>query len=284
MIAIVSKISFFASASRAVTITTTRNIYTKEYLGLSHRQKNQEETRAKAGKNTVRIKDNFLKSYKSRGIKGLRRFDILKFMDLVDGEKDMNNLSRVVKDFLAQPGDTKHKTNLLCDCIQTCYLREDLKYSRTLSEGAFFQYFDKSPIAVLTHLQLEYDHGNYQELVKKFKQLTKVKNAAQMVIVMASLCRIGTPEAYKQATEFRADEFLIPKEVNSGRAIELFAWFSIQMGHYDAALETLKKNKQPTNASEKLKSVKPSSKIRKSVILTALVKSGKVDICLSEMY
>ena len=102
-----------------------------------------------------------------------------------------------------------------------------------------------------------------------------------MVIVMASLCRLGTPEAYKQATEFRADEFLIPKEVDSGRAIELFAWFSIQMGHNDAALETLKKKEQSTNASEK--SVKASSKIRKNVILTALVKSGKVDLCLSEI-
>merc|ERR1711971_1319938 len=156
-------------------------------------------------------------------------------------------------------------------------------YSRTLSEGAFFQTFDKSPIAKLTHLQLEYDHGNYQELVDKYKKLTKVKNAANMTIVMASLCKIGTPEAYKQATHFLADEFLIPKEVDSGRVFEFFAWFSIQMGHYDTALETLKKKKQPTSVSEKLKSVKASSKIRANVILTTLVKSGRADICLSEM-
>merc|ERR1711997_629073 len=110
-----------------------------------------------------------------------------------------------------------------------------------------------------------YDHGQYQELVDKFNKTSKVKNAAQMTIVMAALCKLGTPEAYKQATEFQADEFLIPKEVESGRSFELFAWFSIQMGHYDAALETLKKKKQP-------------SKIRTNVILTALVKSGKVDI------
>ena len=113
--------------------------------------------------------------------------------------------------------------------------------------------------------------------------LTKVKNAAQMTIAMAALCKIGTSEAYKQATHFLADEFLIPKEVDSGRLFEFFAWFSIQMGHYDTALETLKKKKQPTSVSEKLKSVKASSKIRTSVILTALVKSGKADICLSEM-
>merc|ERR1719273_1432187 len=101
---------------------------------------------------------------------------------------------------------------------------------------------------------------------------------------MASLCKIGTPEAYKQATEMnRLDKILIPKEVESSRAFELFAWFSIQMGHYDTALETLKKKKQPTSLSEKLKSVKASSKIRANVILTALVKSGKTDICLSEM-
>merc|ERR1719273_1815075 len=101
---------------------------------------------------------------------------------------------------------------------------------------------------------------------------------------MASLCKIGTPEAYKQATEMnRLDKILIPKEVESSRAFELFAWFSIQMGHYDTALETLKKKKQPASKSEKLKSVKASSKIRGNIILTALVKSGKTDICLSEM-
>merc|ERR1711956_19839 len=37
------------------------------------------------------------------------------------------------------------------------------------------------------------------------------------------------------------------------------------------------------NFSEKIKSVKAASKIRQNVILTALVKSGHVDICLSEM-
>jgi len=240
---IISKI-LFPTASRAV---NTRNIFTKDYLELSFCQKKQEESHAKAGKNAVKIKDNFLRSYKQKGIKDLRINDIKNFMDLGDNEKDMANLSRVVEDSLAQAGDPKHKTKLLCHCIQTCYLRGDLKYSRIFSEGAFFQTFDKSPIAQLTHLQLLYDHGHYQELVDKYKKLTKVKNAANMTIVMAALCRLGTAEAYKQATEFQADEFLIPKEVDSSRAFELFAWFSIQMGHYDAALETLKKKKQPSS-------------------------------------
>jgi hypothetical protein len=268
---IVSKI-MFPTASRAV---NTRNIFTKEYLGLAFRQRKQNEAHAKAGKNVTKIKDNFLNSYKQRGIKGLKRNDIKNYMDLVDGEKDMANLSRVVEDFLAEADDPKHKVNLLCDCIRTCYLRGDVKYSRTLSEGAFFQYFDQSPIAVLNHFQLLYDHGHYQELVDKCKKLTKVENAAQMAIVMASLCRIGTQDAYNQATEFMADEIIIPKE---GRTKELFAWFSIQMGHYDTALETLK------NLSEKSKGGKAAStKIRANVILFALVKSGKVDICLSEI-
>ena len=281
---IISKI-LFPTASRAV---NTRNIFTKEYLGLSFLQAKAEEAHAKAGRNewpfrnATETKNKFLKSYKEKGIIGLRRNDIRNFMYLVKGEKDMANLSRVVEDSLAQAGDPNIKLKLLCDCIRTCYLRGDLKYSRTLSEGAFFQYFDNHPIAKLTHLQLEYDHGNYQELVDKYKKLTKVKNAAYMTIVMASLCKIGTPEAYKQATEFWADEILNPKEVDSGRAIELFAWFSIQMGHYDVAIETLKK-KQPTNLSEKIKSVKAASKIRQNVILTALVKSGQAEICLSEM-
>jgi len=279
MYGIISKI-LFPTASRAV---NTRNIFTKEYLGLSFLQEKQYESHAKAGKNTVKIKDNFLKSYKQRGLKGLRRYDILNYMALVQGEKDMANLSRVVEDSLAQAGDPKHKRTVLCQCIRTCYLRGDVKYSRLLSEGAFFQTFDKNSIAQLTHFQLEYDHGHYQELVDKYKKLTKVENAARMTIVMAALCKIGTAEAYKQATEFRADEFLFPKEVDSGRAIELFAWFSIHMGHYDTAIETLKKKKQPSNFSDKIKSVKAASKIRQNIILFALVKSGKVDICLAEI-
>ena len=105
----------FPTASRAVIF---RTIYTKEYLGLSFIQGKEKEARAKAGKNAIKIKDNFQKSYNQRGIKDLRRNDIKNFMHLVDGEKDMVNLSRVVKDFLAQPGDTKHKTNLLCVCIR----------------------------------------------------------------------------------------------------------------------------------------------------------------------
>ena len=64
-------------------------------------------------------------------------------MDLADSEGDMANLTKVVEDFLTHTGDFKEKTNLLRDCIRTCYLRRDLKYSRILSEGAFFKYFEK---------------------------------------------------------------------------------------------------------------------------------------------
>ena len=90
---VISKL-LFPTASRAVII---RNIFTKEYLGLAFLQGKQKETRAKEGKNAVKIKNNFLKSYKQTG----NRYDIWKFMSFVEGEKDMDNLSRVVKDFLA---------------------------------------------------------------------------------------------------------------------------------------------------------------------------------------
>ena len=262
-----------ATASRAVSIST-RNIFTKEYLGLSFLTKKQNESRVNAGKNIVKIKEKIMASYEWEGIEGIRRQEILNFMSLVEDDKDMANLTRVVKDYLAH-ADPKHKTKLISGCLQTCYLRKDLKYSRLLSEGAFFETFDHSPLAVQAHFQLLYDHGLYQEIVDKYKKLTKVKNVSYMAIVMASLCRIGTPEVYKQAREFLADEFLIPKEVDSGRQFELFAWFSIQMGHFDAAIETLKRKKH--------KSVKATSKIRKNLILFALVKNGQVEDCLSEM-
>ena len=96
-------------------------------------------------------------------------------------------------------------------------------------------------------------------------------------MVMAALCRIGTPEAYKKATEIAQNKKLMPEEC---RTKVLFAWFSIQMGHYDIAIETLKKTETPSNVSEKLLK---SSKISSNVVLYALVKSGKVDTCLSEM-
>ena len=135
MYGIISKI-LFPTASRAV---NTRNIFTKEYLGMLFLQEKQNECRDKAGKNIIKIKTNFMKSYKQTGIKGLKRNDILNYMALVEGEKDMANLCRVVEDNLVQAGDPKHKTSLLCQCIRTCYLRGDVKYSRLLSEGAFFQ-------------------------------------------------------------------------------------------------------------------------------------------------
>ena len=55
------------------------------------------------------------------------------------------------------------------------------------------------------------------------------------------------------------------------------------MGHYEAAIETLKKKKQPSIIGEKLKGVNASSKSRANIILFALVKSGNVEMCLSEM-
>ena len=66
---------------------------------------------------------------KWEGIEGIRRQEILNFMGLAEDEKDMDNLSRVVEDFLADDRDPKHKTSLLRDCIRTCYLRRDVKYS-----------------------------------------------------------------------------------------------------------------------------------------------------------
>ena len=48
-------------------------------------------------------------------------------MDLADSEGDMANLTKVVEDFLTHTGDFKEKTNLLRDCIGTCYLRRDVK-------------------------------------------------------------------------------------------------------------------------------------------------------------
>ena len=272
----VSKV-LFPTASRAVNIDT-RNIFTKKYLGLEFLERNEKGAHAKAGKNVIKIKEHMMKTYNKEGIKVLKKNEILFFMHLVDSEKDMDNLCRVLEDYLANATpDPESKKNIFSACIGTCHLRSDLKYSRILSQGAFFQTFDKNPYAILTHFQLLYDHGHYQELVDKFEKNSKVKNTANMAIVMAALCRMGTPEAYKKATEMAQDKKLMSEE---GRTKVLFAWFSIQMGHYDIAIETLKKTKTPSNVSEKLFK---SSKISSNVVLFALVKSGKVDNCLSEM-
>ena len=90
---------WFPTASRAV---NTRNIFTKDYLGVSFLEGMEKEAHRKAIFPIPEIKDRFLKSYKERGIVGLRRNDIRNFMYLVKSEKDMINLSRVVEDSLAQ--------------------------------------------------------------------------------------------------------------------------------------------------------------------------------------
>ena len=48
-----------ATASRAVSIST-RNIFTKEYLGLSFLTKKQNESRVNADKNNVKIKKKIM--------------------------------------------------------------------------------------------------------------------------------------------------------------------------------------------------------------------------------
>jgi len=88
---IISKI-LFPTASRAV---NTRNIFTKKYLGLAFTEGKEKEAHAKAGRNITKIKDNFLESYKTKGIKHLRINDIKNFVHFVKSEKDMDNLSRV---------------------------------------------------------------------------------------------------------------------------------------------------------------------------------------------
>merc|ERR1719382_37569 len=97
-----------AIASRAVSITT-RNIFTKEYLGLTFLTKKQNESRNNAGKNIVKIKEKIMASYEWEGIEGIRRQEIQNFMGLAEDDKDMADLSRVVKDYLAHAGDPKHK-------------------------------------------------------------------------------------------------------------------------------------------------------------------------------
>ena len=254
----------FSKASRDVSIAT-RNIFTKEYLGLTILKSIEKEAHAKAGKNVTKIKERMMKTYNEDGIKGLRNNEILFFMHLVDSEKDMANLCRILEEYFANATpDPKNKEKILSSAISACHLRSDIKNSRIMSQGTFFQTFDKSPLAILTHFQLLYDHGHYQELVNKFEKMSKkVKRTINTAIVMAALCRIGTPEAYKKATEMAKDKKLMPEE---GRTKVLFAWFSIQMGHYDIAIETLKKTKMPSMVSEKRKSFKASSKISSNVI------------------
>ena len=202
----------FSKASRDV-IIATRNIFTKEYLGLIILKGIEKEAHAKAGKNVTKIKERMMKTYSQDGIKGLTKNEIFNFIHLVDGEKDMADLCRILEEYFANTTpDPKNKEKILSSAIGTCHLRSDLKYSRIMSQGAFFQTFDKNPLAILMHFQLLYDHGHHQELVDKFEKSSKVKNTANMAIVMAALYRIGTPDAYKKATEMAKDKKLMPEE------------------------------------------------------------------------
>ena len=98
MNSIVSKV-LFPTTSRALSIAT-RNIFTKEYLGLTFVERKEKEAHSKAGKNVVKIKECLMKTYNQDGIKGLKKNEILFFMHLVDSEKDMANLCRMVEGYL----------------------------------------------------------------------------------------------------------------------------------------------------------------------------------------
>ena len=76
------------------------NIFTKEYLGLTFVERKVKEAHSKAGKNVVKIKECLMKTYNQDGIKGLKKNELLFFMHLVDSEKDMANLCRMVEGYL----------------------------------------------------------------------------------------------------------------------------------------------------------------------------------------
>ena len=54
-------------------IIATRNIFTKEYLGLTILKSIEKEAHAKAGKNVIKIKERMMKTYNQDGIKGLTK-------------------------------------------------------------------------------------------------------------------------------------------------------------------------------------------------------------------
>ena len=87
----------FSKASRDV-IIATRNIFTKEYLGLIILKGIEKEAHAKAGKNVTKIKERMMKTYSQDGIKGLTKNEIFNFIHLVDGEKDMADLCRILEE------------------------------------------------------------------------------------------------------------------------------------------------------------------------------------------
>ena len=59
MDSIVSKV-LFSKASRAVSITGIRNIFTKEYLGLTFVERKEKAAYVKAGKNVIKIKERIM--------------------------------------------------------------------------------------------------------------------------------------------------------------------------------------------------------------------------------
>ena len=74
-------------------------------------------------------------------------------MDLADSEGDMANLTKVVEDFLTHTGDFKEKTNLLSDCIGTCYLRIDLKLVQNCVWRSFLQIIWKKTLIIIYYYQ-----------------------------------------------------------------------------------------------------------------------------------
>ena len=225
--------------------------------------------------------------FKKFGIHGLQKHDAKNLSLFSSNDQDMVVLHEILTSyFKSSKGDPKMKINCVTNCHRLCYIRKDVTNSRCFTQPPFLKWFDKNPIAILNHLTLLYDEGLYQEVVDTHKLLTQVPNVGVSAIVMASLYKLGTPEAYQEAlTMWNEHERLVAKVPEgqdvkttlqmrsephlSPRGIQIFALFCIQEKDYDKAMDAL--GEQEVN------------NITDNLFVYKMMKSGELEKAVAEV-
>ena len=219
-----SKASRFIETFR---IANSRNLFTPGYLrvgGLQKRLNLAHLDPVETKKKKTKIQD---KSDKE-GILSLSKVDIYEFAGYADGEQDVAFLLQVTKSFIEDPNTHRElKMDYFTLCSQLCYVKQNVDYARLLTQEPFLEMVNLSYISRNILGTLFYNQGHYAELLEKIKSCN-IQGAGTWLLQVASLFKIGTPEAYQEVVTLMADE-----QNMKGRSLEIVVLFSIQQNQFE---------------------------------------------------
>jgi hypothetical protein len=110
----------------------------------------------------------------------------------------------------------------------------------------------------LNYFVLLYRAEFHDELISCYKNF-RDPTLAEATIAMASLAKMGTPEAFATATEILRQGPIShagPSNTSGGRAVSLYAYLAIKVGQYGAAFDVLtdlRRVRKPSKFTSNLK-------------------------------